>query len=77
MCTIRGPLSASGIAVGQFTLTHNLASTGHAPTPIVSITTVSSVFDVTVAGLSVGVCATTGALDVITIQMVESEVINL
>lgn len=76
-CIIRGPLSASGVAVGNFTMTHNLAATGHAIIPCVNVTTVSAAFDVTVANLFVGVCITTGALDAITIQQVITEIWNL
>lgn len=77
ICTIRGPLSASGIAVGQFVMTHNLAATGHAQIPVVVVNTVSSTFDVTTASLIVGVCITSGAADAITIQMVQAEAANL
>lgn len=76
-CLIRGPLSASGIAVGVFELTHNLAATGHALTPCVTLVTVSSPFDVTTANLQVGICATTGAADAITIQAVVAQATNL
>lgn len=76
-CIIRGPLSASGIAVGQFNLTHNLSTTGLANLPCINVTTVSGAFDVTVANLSVGVCITTGASDAYTIQLVRAEALNL
>lgn len=77
VCTIRGPLSASGIAVGTFQMTHNLSATGHALIPNVNLITVSAAFDVTVANLFVGVCATTGAADAITIQQVVASASNL
>lgn len=73
----RGPLGASGIFVGEFTLLHNGNTAGHAQVPVVSLNTVSSGFDVTTAGLIVGVCITSGASDAITIQMVMAEAINL
>lgn len=76
-CTIRGPLSASGIAVGRFALTHNLTATGHTLLAGVNLVTVSAAFDVTVANLSVGICATTGAADAITIQQVTACANNL
>ena len=76
-CICRGPLSASGIFVGQFIMTHNLSATGHAVIPCVVVNTVSSGFDVTVADLFVGLCITTGASDAITIQMVTAEAVNL
>lgn len=75
--TCRGPLSGSGIFVGQFVMVHNLAATGHAVIPVVVVNTVSGAFDVTTANLIVGLCITTGAADVITIQEVQSEAINL
>lgn len=73
----RGPLSASGIFVSHFQLTHNLAATGHALIPCVDITSVSGAFDVTTANLIVGMTVTTGAADAITIQMVQAEAWNL
>lgn len=75
--TSRGPLSASGVIVGTFRMIHNLAATGHAVIPSVVQTVVSGAFDVTVAGLFVGVCITSGAADAITIQHVQSEAMNL
>lgn len=73
---VRGPLSASGIVVGEFTLIHNLAATGHAVIPCVCVNTVSGAFDVTTPTF-VGLCITTGAADVITIQQVTTEAFNL
>ncbi len=75
-CIIRGPLSASGVAVGEFTLIHNLSATGHAQIPCVVVNTVSSTFDVTAASY-VGLCITTGASDAITIQQVNAEAWNV
>ena len=74
---VRGPLSASGIMVGEFMMVHNLAATGHATIPCVVINTVSAAFDVTVANLFVGICITSGAADAITIQQVTAEALNL
>lgn len=74
---LRGPLSASGVMVGQFEMTHNLSATGHAQIPVVVVNTVSSGFDVTTAGLKVGVCITSGASDAITIQFVTAEAFNV
>jgi len=76
-CICRGPLSGSGIFVGQFTMTHNLSATGHATIPCVAVNTVSAAFDVTVANLIVGVCVTSGASDALTFQLVQSEAWNL
>lgn len=75
-CIIRS-IGASGVAVGQFNMTHNLASTGHMLLPCCNITTISAGFDMTVANLIVGVCITTGLADVVTIQMVKAEALNL
>jgi hypothetical protein len=75
-CIVRGPLSASGIVVGEFSLIHNLSATGHAQIPCVVVNTVSSAFDVTTPTF-VGLCITTGASDAITIQQVNSEAWNI
>lgn len=74
---VRGPLSASGILVGEFVMYHNLASTGHATVPVVCVNTVSSAFDVTTAGLIAGVCVTSGASDALTVQQVSAQAFNL
>jgi hypothetical protein len=73
---IRGPIGASCIAAGEFTLTHNLASTGHATTNAVNIQANSAAFDIT-SVTNVGVCETTGTGDVITHNVVQSEVWNI
>jgi hypothetical protein len=73
----RGPLSGSGIFVGQFNMIHNLSATGHATIPCVCVNTVSGAFDVTVANLIVGVCVTSGSLDALTFQLVQAEAWNL
>jgi hypothetical protein len=75
--TCRGPLSSAGVFAGQFIMTHNLSATGHAVIPVVVVNTISAGFDVTTAGLIVGLCITTGAADAITIQMCQAEAWNL
>lgn len=77
IATCRGPLTAAGVVVGQFLLTHNLAATGHAVIPSVVVNTVSAGFDVTVDNLIVGLCITSGAADAITIQMCQADSFNL
>ena len=73
-CLIRGPLSASGVAVGFMTLKHNLATTGMTSTGNNTVVTVSSAFDVTFANCTrVGLCLTTGLNDNVTIQSVKTE----
>lgn len=74
---VRGPLSASCVMAGHFQLTHNLAATGHAQIPCVDVTTVSSTFDATTAGLIATVQCTTGASDAVTTQLVIAEAYNL
>lgn len=74
---VRGPLSALGVCVGQFVLSHNLAATGHTILPGVAVNTVSAPFDITPAGLIVGLCLTSGAADAITTQLVQTEAWNL
>jgi hypothetical protein len=73
---VRGPISASGIVSGEFTLIHNLQITGHAVIPCVCVNTISSAFDVTLPTF-VGLCITTGASDAITIQQVVTEAFNI
>lgn len=73
----RGPLSASGIFAGEFTMIHNGNTVGHAAIPAVVVNTISSPFDVTVANLIVGLSMTTGTGDSITVQMMEAIVWNL
>lgn len=77
-CVIRSiGAGTAGVAVGEFRLIHNLSATGHAQIPCVVVNTVSSGFALTPAAVtSVGICITTGASDVITINQVSAEVIN-
>lgn len=77
MAICRGPLSASGVLAGEMKMVHNLAATGHATIPCVCVSTISSGFDVTTAGLIVGLCLTTGASDVCTAEVVQAEAWNL
>jgi hypothetical protein len=68
---------ASSIMVGQFTMVHNLAATGHAVIPCVCVNTVSSAFTTVTAALKWGLVVTTGASDAITIQMVQAQAWNV
>ena len=70
-------IGAAGVMVGQFSMTHNLASTGHATIPSVNVNTISAGFDMTVANLIVGVCVTSGASDALTFQLVQAEAWNI
>lgn len=74
--TIQGPLSASGIAVGEFIMYHNGNTTGHMTIPVAVVLSTSGTFDVTVANLFIGVCITTGASDAITITQCQAELVN-
>ncbi len=68
-------VSATGVVVGNFQLTHNLAATGHSTLPNAVLTTVSAGFDNTADTLDpgfIGLVATTGAADAITVQQVEA-----
>lgn len=71
----RGPVGASGVVAGHFTMTHNLAATGHAVIPCVDVQTQSAAFDITTP-TNVGVCITSGASDAITIQQCFAEAWN-
>ena len=69
-------VGASGTAMGTFRMVHNLSATGHATIPIVVVNTLSGAFDTTTAGGMFGICATTGASDVITVKMVTASAFN-
>lgn len=71
-CVIRS-ISATGVAVAEIEIGHNLATTGHMAQQQFVANAVSSSFDTT-APTFVGVCITTGASDAITIQEVITEV---
>lgn len=75
-CIMRGPIGASGVAVGQFTLTHNGNTAGHATIPVVDLNTVSGAFDVTTP-TNIGICMNSGASDAITHQLVMAYAWNL
>lgn len=72
VATVR-TVSATGVIAGEFTLIHNLAATGHAQVPVVALSTISSGFDNTAAELIVGLVATTGAADAVTIEVMSAE----
>ena len=73
--TVRS-IGAAGVVVGTCRVIHNLENTGHMVVPCAVLNTVSAGFDTTVANLIAGLTITTGAADAITIQMVQSELIN-
>ena len=75
VCIIR-TIGATGVAVGQFHMTHNLQITGHAIIPSVDVNTVSAGFDMTTV-TTVGLCVTSGAADAITSQLVIAEALNV
>ena len=67
---------ASGVVIGNFRLIHNLAATGHAQVPAVSVVTTSGTVNLATPTYA-GICITTGASDAITINQVEAEAIGL
>lgn len=73
--TVRS-VSATGVVVGEFALVHNLAATGHAVIPCVTVATVSAAFDTT-APTFIGLCITSGAADAITIEQVSAELVGV
>ena len=75
-CIIRS-IGATWVAVWQFSMTHNLAATGHMVIPSANVNTISAWFDMTVASLIAWVCITSGTGDVITIQYVEAQAWNI
>lgn len=74
-CTIRS-IGASGVPVGEFIMSHNGNTAGHATIPIVVVNTIGAGFDTTTV-TNVGVCITSGSGDVVTIQQVISEAWNI
>lgn len=70
-------VSATGVVIGEFTLVHNLAATGHAQIPAVVVNTISAGFDNTSNALIIGLCITTGAADAITVEYVEATLSNV
>lgn len=74
-CVIRS-IGATGVAVGQFHMTHNLSATGHATIPAVDVNTVSAGFDMTTVS-SIGLCITSGAADVVNTQLIVAEAWNV
>lgn len=77
MAQIQGPLSASCIAEGLFSLNHNLATTGHITTSqTLILRAVATAFDITTV-TSVGLCLTAGASDNVTFRMMSAQAWNL
>lgn len=76
-CVVRAVSATVGKLVGEFVLVHNLAATGHAQIPVVVVNTISGNFDNTANDLYVGVCITTGAADVATVEFLEAEASNI
>lgn len=66
-------VSATGVVLGEFAMTHNLAATGHATIPSVNVNSVSAGFDNTGNALIVGLCLTSGAADAISVSFMEAE----
>ncbi len=65
-------VSSTGVVVGSFNLTHNLLATGFSTLPCGNVVTISSGFDNDGQELFIGLCITTGASDVYTVQKVEA-----
>jgi hypothetical protein len=68
--------SASGVVLGNFTMTHNLAATGHMVIPVASVETTSGTFNTTTP-TNIELCITTGASDAITINQASVYALNL
>lgn len=60
--------TSTGTVSAIFSLAHNLAATGFAPTANVIFQVTSAAFDLTVAGLKATLCTTPGASAVVTVQ---------
>ena len=73
----RGPLTASGIFQGVFSMFHELAATGLQNKAARIHLLTSAAFNVTTANLICGLACTTAASTVLTFQLVEVEAKNL
>lgn len=73
--TVRAVSSTVGVVQGQFALVHNLAATGHATIPVVVVSSTSASFDNSAEELYIGLYATTGAADAITVTQASGELI--
>jgi hypothetical protein len=73
--TVRS-VGAAGVVVGNFTLIHGLENTGHAVIPAVVLLTTSAGFDNDDPDLYVGIVATTGAADAITVNQMEATMVG-
>ena len=70
-------VSATGVIVGNFNMTHNLAATGHAQIPSVNVQVAGAGFDNTALdGSYIALAITTGASDALTIEQCSAELIN-
>lgn len=76
-CVIRGPIGATSISHGAFSMEHNLAATGLGPTASVNAQSTSAGYAVTAAGLIWGLALTTGASHSITIHQIDASVEDL
>lgn len=74
VATVRS-VSATGVVQGEFSLIHNLAATGHAAVPVVAVAAVSAGFDNSAEEIWIGLYATTGAADAITVTQASGELI--
>jgi hypothetical protein len=70
---VRAVSATVGVVQGQFELRHNLAATGHATVPTVVVSNTSASFDNSAEELYVGLYATTGAADAITVTQASGE----
>lgn len=72
IATVRG--AGEAVVAGAFKLTHNLASTGFATIPCVAVSAQSAAFDNSEV-TSIGLCATLGASDAYTFEIVQANCI--
>lgn len=74
---VRGPIGASCIVDGSLCLTHNLAATGFATVSSPTLNVASAAFDITTAGMIVGMSHQSGTGNVITVQQVIGQILNI
>jgi hypothetical protein len=72
---VRGPIGASCIVNGSFSLAHNAAAAAGFLSPTLDVN--SSAFDITTAGMIVGLSHQSGTGNVITVQQVTGQILNI
>lgn len=74
---VRGPIGVSAIVAGSCDFRHHLTATGFSTQNADAYQTTSTGFDITTAGMIVGLSCNPGAAGVFAFQMVSADVVNI